>query len=218
MDAILLAAGQSSRLGSTIDKQMHRINNKPLVIYSAERLLANDSIDRLVIVGSDGSMEELQLIFKEFNLIDNCDFVLGGSERQESVRNSLAAIESDRVLLHEGARPVISASLIERVLAPDTACVTPTVPVPFTVAIGETMMDGELDRSLLHNVQLPQVFDTQILLEAHERALSEGSSATDDSALVFRLGYPVKFVEGELTNIKVTYPNDLLLIEKILNE
>ena len=73
-------------------------------------------------------------------------------------------------------------------------------------------------RDRLHNVQLPQAFDTQILVEAHERALSEGSSATDDSALVFRLGYPVKFVEGELTNIKVTYPNDLLLIEKILNE
>ena len=218
MDAILLAAGQSSRLGPDADKQLYRINNKPLVIFSAERLLANRNIERLVVVGSEQGMDELQAALREFDLFDVCDFVVGGEERQESVRNSLSAVKSDRVLLHEGARPLISSALVDRVLVPDDACVSPTVPVTFTVAMGGTVMEEELDRSLLHNIQLPQVFDSQILFEAHAHALSEGFVATDDSALVFRLGYPVKFVEGEVTNIKVTYPKDLLFVEELLKE
>ncbi len=216
VDAILLAAGRSSRLGTDTDKQLYRIANKPLIIYSAERLLDNPSIDRLVVVGNESSLDELQSVLREFDLIAACDFVLGGDQRQASVRNSLSAVKSDRVLLHEGARPLISSSLIDRVLTPDTVCVTPTVPVPFTVAMGETMMEGELDRSLLHNVQLPQAFDTQKLSDAHEQAFSDGFKATDDSALIFRMGYPVEFVEGDVTNIKVTYPKDLLLVEEIL--
>ena len=99
MDAILLAAGQSSRLGPDADKQLYRINNKPLVIFSAERLLANRNVERLVVVGSEQGMDELQAALREFDLFDVCDFVVGGEERQESVRNSLSAVKSDRVLL-----------------------------------------------------------------------------------------------------------------------
>ena len=216
VDAILLAAGRSTRLGSEINKQMHRVDNKPLVIYSAEQLLGHTKIDRLVVVGSAEGMGDIQSVFREFDLIRSCEFVLGGDERQESVRNSLAAVDSERVLLHEGARPLITLSLIDRVLSPDTACVTPTLPVPFTVAIGGKNMEQELDRSSLHNIQLPQAFDTQILFEAHEQASFEGFKATDDSALIFRMGHSVEFVEGEVTNIKVTYPMDLILVERII--
>ncbi len=216
VDAILLAAGRSTRLGSGIDKQLHRIDNKPLVIYSAEQLLAHNDIDRLVVAGSAEGMDDIQSVFREFDLIQSCEFVLGGDERQESVRNSLTAVDSERVLLHEGARPLITLSLIDRVLSPDTACVSPTLPVPFTVAIGGKNMEQELDRSSLHNIQLPQAFDRQKLFEAHEQASLEGFTATDDSALIFRMGYSVEFVEGEVTNIKVTYPTDLILVEKIL--
>ncbi len=216
MDAILLAAGRSTRLGSTIDKQLHRVDNKPLVIYSAEQLLEHNEIDRLVVAGSAEGMGDIQSVFQEFGLIRSCEFVLGGDERQESVRNSLTAVNSERVLLHEGARPLISLSLIDRVLFPDTACVTPTLPVPFTVAIGGKNMEQELDRSSLHNIQLPQAFDTQKLFEAHEQASSEDFRATDDSALIFRMGHTVEFVKGEVTNIKVTYPTDLMLVEEIL--
>ena len=216
LDAILLAAGRSTRLGSGFDKQLHRVDNKPLVIFSAEQLLEHSNIDRLVVVANEDGLDDIQSVFTEFSLSQNCEFVHGGEERQESVRNSLKAVRSDRVLLHEGARPAISNSLIERVLLPTSACVTPTVPVPFTVAVGHTKMEQELDRSLLHNIQLPQAFDTQKLVEAHDHAYSKGFQATDDSALLFRMGYPVEFVEGDVENIKVTYPTDLVLVEEIL--
>ncbi|MBG01279.1 MAG: 2-C-methyl-D-erythritol 4-phosphate cytidylyltransferase [Acidimicrobiaceae bacterium] len=218
LDAILLAAGRSTRLGSDFDKQLHRVGNKPLVIFSAELLLEHSDINRLVVVANEDRLDNIQSVFTEFSLTQYCDFVLGGEERQESVRNSLEAIQSDRVLLHEGARPVISHSLIERVLRPKSACVTPTIPVPFTVAVGQAKMEQELDRSSLHNIQLPQAFDTQKLVDAHSHAYSESFQATDDSALLFRMGHSVEFVEGEVTNIKVTYPTDLVLVEELLRE
>lgn len=217
MDAILLAAGSSSRLGSDIDKQLHRVNRKPLIIYSAKRLLSHINIDRLIVASRDSGIDALQEVFKEYDLLQYCEFVSGGKERQESVQRSLSVVRSDRVLLHEGARPLISHELIERVLFPDTACVTPTVPLPFTVAIGDTFMEKELDRTSLHNIQLPQAFDTAKLAGAHAHASSHGLRATDDSALIFRMGHSVKFVEGEVTNIKVTYPSDLVLVESIIN-
>jgi 2-C-methyl-D-erythritol 4-phosphate cytidylyltransferase len=218
VDAILLAAGSSSRLGPDIDKQLHRVNQKPLIIYSARRLLSHVNIDRLIVASRDNGIDALQEVFKEFGLLQDCEFVSGGKERQESVQQSLKAVRSDRVLLHEGARPLISDALIERVLSPGTACVTPTVPLPFTVAIGDTFMGKELDRRSLHNIQLPQAFDTTKLIEAHTHASSHELPATDDSALIFRMGHSVKFVEGEVTNIKVTYPSDLVLVESIINE
>ena len=77
-------------------------------------------------------------------------------------------------------------------------------------------MESELDRSLLHNVQLPQVFTTDVIRKAHERAMENGETATEDSVLVHRMGYEVVFVQGSQRNLKITYPEDLVIAETLI--
>jgi len=108
------------------------------------------------------------------------------------------------------------AEHFDRVVAVDAPAVVPTHSIPFSVSIGGDVMEAEIDRSILHDVQLPQAFDTQILRAAHERAVERGETATEDGVLVFRAGHEVRFVEGLPRNLKVTYPVDLVIVESLL--
>jgi 2-C-methyl-D-erythritol 4-phosphate cytidylyltransferase len=108
--------------------------------------------------------------------------------------------------------------LIDRVVAVDAPAVVPTYAIPFSVSIGGEVMEAEIDRSILHEVQLPQAFDTAIFRAAHQRAVERGETATEDGVLVFRSGYEVRFVEGLPRNLKVTYPIDLVIVESLLAE
>ena len=92
----------------------------------------------------------------------------------------------------------------------------PVVNIPFTVAAGNQHMTQMFKRDILRNIQLPQVFDTEVLKKSHEMARKENFSSTDDSTIAFHYNYKVSFVEGEEKNIKITTPNDLLLAERLL--
>ena len=216
MDAILLAAGTSSRMGAGIDKQLVRIGGKPVMVFSLERLLRHPAIGRVIVVTHESNIDSVRSLLAHYRLSGSCEVIAGGASRQESVVCGLAAVKSDRVIVHEGARPLIDDALIERVVAASGDAVVPTVEVPFTVAIGGETMTSELDRSTLHNVQLPQAFDTDALRSAHAAAADGGETATEDSALVFRQGGRVVFVAGSSRNIKITYPEDLVVAEQLI--
>jgi 2-C-methyl-D-erythritol 4-phosphate cytidylyltransferase len=142
--------------------------------------------------------------------------VEGGRTRQESVWNGLQKVKSRRVLIHEAARPFISKEFLLDLLANNEPAVVPTIPIPFSVAGGETYMEQELERSKLHNIQLPQLFDTEVLRRAHQKARQENFVAFEDGILVFRMGEKVRFVEGLENNIKITTPLDLVIAESLL--
>lgn len=215
MDAILLAAGRSTRIGGSVPKQLVRVAGRPLVSYSLEVLLAHTAVERIVLTHPPGDEAALAAVLPP-GAEERVVMVEGGETRQESVRRALGAVTTERVLLHETARPLITAALVDRVVAIDAPAVVPTHPIPFSVSIGGEVMEAEIDRSALHDVQLPQVFDTAILRAAHERAHQRGESATEDGVLVFRLGHEVRFVNGLPRNLKVTYPVDLILVESVL--
>jgi len=153
-------------------------------------------------------------------------WILGGAERQDSVRLGLAALPADaegcpdRVLVHDGARPLVSADLIRRVLAAlDTAtAAVPVVPIFDTVrtAGGSGRSGGVVDRTGLRLAQTPQGFHWDVLWEAHQQAQGRSDAATDDAQLVERLGRPVVLVPGERRNLKVTVPEDLDWAEWVL--
>ena len=216
MDAIMLAAGRSTRIGPGQEKQLYRIGGKPMLIISLEKLLSHPGIDRAIITCPHGRVDNIEAIVTEYTL-GPCKFIEGGETRQESVYLALQQVQSNRVLIHEAARPLLTVELISRVLEhPDEPAVVPTVDVPFTTSIGDKYMEGELDRARLRNIQLPQVFDTSILRKAHEDARANKSASTEDSMLVFRLGHPVRFVEGDIQNIKVTFPIDLKIAKELI--
>lgn len=211
MDAIVLAAGRSTRMGAGRDKQLDRLGGKPLMVFAIEKLLEHSSVDRVVLATREDKLGQVYEVLESYSLVDAVQVVVGGATRQESVKLALDHVESSRVLIHEAARPLITNELIDRVTAPNDPAVVPVIEIPFTVAIGGDRMDAEIERKRLRNVQLPQVFDTELLKRAHVQAALEGASSTEDSQLVFRTGVPVTFVDGVVENIKVTYPIDLVI-------
>jgi 2-C-methyl-D-erythritol 4-phosphate cytidylyltransferase len=145
----------------------------------------------------------------------------GGLTRQESVAKGLQLVTSKRVVVHDAARPLADVALLERVLAAlegvDGA--TPAVPVDETI---KRVADGRaletVDRTDLWRAQTPSAFDTETLRAAHEHAAAEGFVGTDEGQLVQRYGGRVAIVPGSRINIKVTYPEDVHLVESIMGE
>jgi 2-C-methyl-D-erythritol 4-phosphate cytidylyltransferase len=152
-------------------------------------------------------------------------WVVGGAERQDSVRLGLEALAAaqggppDRVLVHDGARPLCSPALIQATLDALQAhdAIVPVLPVFDTVRSAPTaaVSGGVVDRANLRVTQTPQAFRWDVLWEAHRWALAQGFRGTDDGQLVERRGHSVGLVRGERRNLKVTEPEDLALAEWI---
>lgn len=146
-------------------------------------------------------------------------FVPGGETRQESVWNALDAIASDTILIHDGARPVISLNLVWRVLEAleGADAVVPVLPVDDTLKeVDGDRVVSTIDRTRFRRVQTPQAFKAEALRSAHEVARSDGFTATDDAQLVERNGGRVVIVEGRFENLKLTRPDDFTIASMYL--
>jgi 2-C-methyl-D-erythritol 4-phosphate cytidylyltransferase len=148
--------------------------------------------------------------------------VSGGLTRQESVKNLLEASSHEIVLIHDAARPFLSAETIQAVIDAvlEVGAATTALPAADTLVLdntefeqGSRMWGSLLDRSKIHAIQTPQGFRRELLLEAHKRARLEGFTATDDAGLIARLGLPVALVTGDPRLFKVTRPGDYALAE-----
>lgn len=152
---------------------------------------------------------------------DDVELVRGGPTRQESVWNGLQAVVTERIVVHDAARPLVTVGLIEHVvdgLDDVTDAVVAAVPVDETLKL---VRDGRyvsetIDRSLLWRAQTPAAFRTEVLRAAHERAHTEGFVGTDESQLVERVGGKIKVVQGTRDNLKVTFPEDFAVAEAML--
>lgn len=224
--ALITAAGKGTRLvGVGIPKQFLRVNGKPILIYSAESFNSNKSIDEIYIITSKEHIEEVERLCRQYNINKLKLVVEGGQTRQESVLNGLVSMKSqgvnddDIVLIHDGARPLIDDSIINRNIE---AClkhqaVETVIPLTDTViksSSGE-IFDELADRNELYQVQTPQTFNFKLIFDAHKRFESL-KLATDDAQLVHNIGKPVHLVEGNKKNLKITTIEDLNLMESLL--
>lgn len=222
--AIVLAAGQGKRMGSAMPKQFLEIHGKPLLCYALECFEASPLISEIVLVTGEENRAYCQKeIVEAYGFSKIKKIVAGGKERYDSVYEGLKACENcDIVFIHDGARPFPDQAMLERTMEAAQqygACVA-AVPSKDTMKLGNAdgFVEKTLDRSVLWNIQTPQVFDYAMICEAHRR-LREGSmeGITDDSMLVEILGLaPVKLVMGSYDNIKVTTPEDLVIAENII--
>lgn len=203
---ILLCAGEGRRFGRK--KQFENLFGKPLFMHSLERLLGK--FDEILLVLPSEDLER-------FKLPREVKRVVGGKERQDSVFNALIEASGDVVVIHDCARPFASLELFQKVshLGDYHGKIT-AIPVRDTVKrVFQDMVIETLDRRGLWLAQTPQGFKRRILLECHFRSREEGFFATDDAMLLERYGYKVSVVEGSPLNIKITYPEDLLLAKAI---
>ncbi|MBR3458992.1 MAG: 2-C-methyl-D-erythritol 4-phosphate cytidylyltransferase [Selenomonadaceae bacterium] len=222
--AVFPAAGQGRRMNVGINKVFLDLLGKPILVHTLQRFSRSKNIDYLVVVVA---AEEVSLIRKLLRAVPGLkpyQVVAGGSERQYSIANGLAVVpeNSEIILVHDAARPLTSIETIDRVVegAREVGGAIAAVPEKNTVKIVDE--DGIVKetppRKTLWEVQTPQGFRREILLEAYRKAKEDAFLGTDDSSLVERLGVPVKVVESDYRNIKVTTPEDMLIAEAFLQK
>lgn len=218
MDCIYLSAGMGHRLDKSIPKQLLRIGGKPIMIYSLEKIVGSGFFDKIIITYPRSFLGCFKEVISNYFTDDSMfEYVEGSSKtRQESVWNALKKVESDKVVIHEAARPLLSKKLLERVVLSGAKCVTPVITIPFTVVGGEDRITQLFKRDELKNVQLPQKYDVKILRESHKKTIDENMFFTDDSTLVYYYGNDVTFIDGEEINIKITTKEDLKIMGLML--
>ncbi len=215
--ASVVAAGQSRRMDGP-DKLFLPLLGRPLLVYTLDTLQRVDGVQEVVLVLSQSNLEQGRALVTEREFHKVTSVCLGGPRRQDSVRLGLQELSPcDWVVVHDGARPCVEPELVERGLeeARKWGSAVAAVPVHDTLksADSEGRVVATVDREGVWAVQTPQVFPWETLREAHEQI---GETATDDAALVERLGQPVHLYTGSRTNIKVTTRDDLRMAEAVL--
>jgi len=218
---IVPAAGRGERLRGELPKSLAPLDGRPLVQYALETLAGVDEVQTIVVVAPADYLESVRELTVRARLEKIAAVVPGGADRQASVALGLAVLPPavQLVLVHDGARPCVSASLIRAVAAAAArdGAATAAVPVEETIKAGrDGWVARTLDRSELYRIQTPQGFHRALLARAHRDAERTGFHGTDDAALVERLGHPVRLVPGESSNLKVTVPADLEVAEALL--
>ena len=218
-DVVLLLAGFSTRAGLGYNKVLYKINDKPLYYYSLSKFLSFDNLKNLIVVTRSEEEQEI----KEF--IDNefsdkrVIYTLGGATRGQSVYNGLLQVTSDHVLIHDGARPLISIEDIQNVLdgleKSDSVSIVSTV----TESMRRTRANGSrvVERENLVAMKTPQGAKSDLLLKAMERANKEEIQFTDDvSVIEFYFNRSPLLIEGKTNNIKVTTEKDFDIVRSII--
>ena len=206
--AIITAGGTSSRFGNT-NKLLEKINGKEVIRYTIEAFEKSD-VQEIIICANKSIIPELKRMF-------NHKIIEGGATRQESVYNGLCNTDCDFVLIHDGARPMITPEIINKTisLVQDKKAVTVMTKTIDTIKEVENgKIIRTLDRSKLYNTQTPQAFEYNLIKSAHEKL--KGQNYTDDAGMVEGLGYEVYVVDGDYKNIKITTQDDIAIIKTYL--
>lgn len=221
--AIIVAAGKGKRMGSSIGKQWLNLHGKPILAHTLQRFEQTSAVDSIIVVTHPFDIEYCKdEVIERFGFKKVHKVVEGGKERQDSVRNGLYAVDDSYtiVIIHDAVRPFVSESMINNSIqsAVKTGGAVVCVPVKDTIKeVSEGYVKRTLVREGLWAVQTPQTFRTELIKEAHKRAVEDGIESTDDASLVERLGVKIEVIEGSYNNIKITTPEDLIIGEAILN-
>jgi len=210
-------------LRSDVPKPIVEINGKPICAHAIEAFERSAVIDSIVVVGHKDQLSQIRDIVDRYRFRKVIKVVTGGATRRESVANGIAALDGDTdvVVVHDGARPLVSAKVIEdavRLCAQWDAVVTavPVKPTIKRVTGGDMCVTQTLNRDELWEAQTPQVFKKDILAKAH--AQYPHANPSDDAVMVEALGVKVRIVQGDYANIKITTREDLAAAESLRKE
>jgi len=219
---IIAAAGCGSRMALGFNKIFLSIDDKPVISYSIELFESIPEIKNIIIVASKDDIPLINEIVSDFSYKKVKNVICGGATRQESVLNGLVAMpaDTDIVLIHDAARPLITESVVLQLIKAAesfgaAACGVYAVDTLKTVDEQLNIVET-ISRGRTVHIQTPQVFKKDLIIKAHKEALASGFKGTDDCSLVEHLGEKVKVVIGERSNIKLTTPEDFVIISSFL--
>lgn len=216
---ILLAGGKGSRMKKDVPKQFLLLSGKPIIMHILDKIDKIEEIKEIIIVCHKDYIDLMNDYIKSYNIATECIVIDGGDTRQDSVFNGLKVTKYESIIIHEAARPFVKASEYQSLINNDKENVIYGRKIPFTVLEGDEKVTGLLKRDSLINVQLPQKFNKELLLNCHEKARNDSLLFTEDASLVYY--YTQKYIEvmkGTEYNIKITENVDLLIGEIIYNE
>lgn len=225
--AIILAGGSGSRFGADMPKQFLQVAGKMIIEHTIDAFERHPLIDKIAIVSRADYMEEMKEMVKKDGYMKVTHILQGGKERYHS---SLAAIKAftdddDNLLIHDGVRPLVSERIITDCVNALAEHEAVDVAVATTDTIIELNEDGSIaripQRRLLRNAQTPQCFRRRVIAEAFRLALQDPDFfPTDDCSIVLKYmpEVAIKVVDGEPTNIKVTYKSDLEMMKRLKDE
>lgn len=209
--ALIPAAGRGERFGRGANKVFCEIVGRPILAHTLAVFESCSSVDEVIVVTGADEIEAAGDMVGRLGFAKVRAIVAGGAQRQDSVARGLDQVTRDIVAIHDAARPMVTCEIIDRCIeeARRTGACIAAVPVIDTIkSASDATVTATVDRSNLYTVQTPQTFRTDLIRAAFERASADGVCATDDSALVERMGHKVSIVEGSYDNIKITTPSD----------
>lgn len=216
---VIVAGGSGSRMGTEIPKQFLLLAGKPILMHTIRAFHDFDPKAEIIVVLPEDQQEYWKNLCLTLNFDLNHQVVSGGESRFHSVRNGLAKIEtSGIVFIHDGVRPLVNAETLSGCLKTAEECGNAVPVLPVTESLRKT--EGEtsisVDRSLYFNVQTPQTFRCEQILEAFCQDFDP--AFTDDASVAEKAGFRIHLVEGNRENIKITTPVDLVFAEALLSK
>ena len=223
VNVVIVAAGKGTRLQSELPKPFLSVAGKPILVHTLRRFTPIEAVRRIVVVvAAEREVLCREVLHTHGPWPQPITVVHGGAERQDSVRNGLAALETrcEIVMIHDAARPFISAQAIQRSIdtATEGGSAVVATPVRDTIKRADTQhtIRETVSRQDLWLAQTPQTFRVEVIRAAHRWAQQQGLTGTDDATLVEQMGQPVRLVPGDALNFKITTPDDLALARAVL--
>ncbi|MCF8002085.1 MAG: 2-C-methyl-D-erythritol 4-phosphate cytidylyltransferase [Halanaerobiales bacterium] len=220
---IIPAAGMGSRMNMRKNKLYINLSGKPVLYHTLKKFINNTFIEEVLVVLQEGEIDHFQNSI--FNILgtnkNKIKTVVGGKSRKQSVFNGLKAAsdKSDYIIIHDGARPLITDEIINNVIGSleDEEAITTGVKVKDTIKIKDhnNYVVKTVNRDNLVSIQTPQAFSYELIKEAHQNKFFD-KNITDDAYLIELMNKKVKIIEGSYENIKITTQIDLTIAEEIL--
>ena len=222
ISCIVLVAGAGRRMGYSDNKVCMPLGQYTVLQWNIQHMKQWDGLQEVIVVVADQEQSFIEEQVEAMQVPWTVKYAVGGVERQDSVASGLSQVSdaADIILVHDGARPLATKDLARRVIegAKEYGAVVPAIPVVDTIkrVDADGVVKETLVRSELYAMQTPQGFQRSVLLEAHAYANEHGYQGTDDVSLVEFQGRPVRIVEGDRKNIKLTVPEDVAMAKKYL--
>ncbi len=219
--AVIVAGGKGTRMGADRNKVLLPLLGREALFYTLSAFDSSASVSETVLVAGADDVEECGRVVKRYGLKKVKRIIEGGEERQQSVSNGLSEADGDIVLIHDGARALVTDKEINAVVDDCIRYGAAAAGVKCKNTLkhaDDGFIDGTIDRDSVYMIQTPQAFCLNQIREMHRKAAAESFKATDDCMIAERYGVRIKISEGSYDNIKLTTPEDMIIGAEILKK